>query len=236
MRRFELPYRGLAPILADCESWITMKKSIVSILCLAALFGAQQAVAADASAGKAKAAACGGCHGADGNSPAASFPKLAGLGEKYLIKQMQDIRDGARPVVEMTGQLDNMSEEDIADIAAYYDSQNRQLSGARDITLAGSDMTADEVLRFGERVYRGGNIETGVSSCTGCHSPSGNGNTPAGYPALGGQHADYIEKQLRLFRNNERTNDGESKVMQGVAAQMNDKEIKAVANYISGLK
>ena len=213
-----------------------MKKSIVSILCLVALFGAEQVVAGDAAAGQAKSAACAGCHGADGNSVVAGFPKLAGLGEKYLVKQMQDIRDGGRNVVEMTGMLNGMSDADLADIAAHFDAKARQLSGAKDITLAGSDMTADEVLRFGERVYRGGNIETGVSGCTGCHSPSGNGNAPAGYPALGGQHADYIEKQLRLFRSNERTNDGEAKVMRGVAARMNDKEIKAVANYISGLK
>lgn len=229
---------GLEPgvaILADCESRNNMKKSLLSIVCLlAALAGHQAFAAGDATSGESKVAMCGACHGADGNSPSGAFPKLAGLGEKYLVKQMQDIKSGNRPVIEMTGMLDAFSDQDLEDIAAFYDSKPRQLSGAKYITLVGIDNPA-EVLKLGEKVYRGGNMETGVASCTGCHSPSGNGNSPAGYPALGGQHAGYIEKQLLMFRNNERTNDGEGKVMQGVAAHMSDKEIKAVANYISGL-
>ena len=188
--------------------------------------------AGNAAAGEGQTALCAACHGADGNSAAPNFPKLAGLGEKYLQKQLMDIRDGNRAVLEMTGMLSSMTDQDLADIAAYYTSKPRALSGARQ---AGLDK--------GERVYRGGNIETGVPACTGCHSPAGNGNAPAGYPALGGQHAAYIAKQLRAFRAgahdpqaaDARTNDGDTRVMRGVAAQMNDVEIEAVANYISGL-
>jgi cytochrome c553 len=189
--------------------------------------------AGDAAAGQGKVAACAACHASDGNSPAPTFPKIAGLGEKYLLKQLQDIKSGVRPVPEMTGQLDAMSDQDLADIAAYYNAQTRQLSGSKEVKL-----------ELGESIYRGGNVHTGVAACIGCHSPSGNGNAPAGYPALGGQFADYIAKQLRAFRTaahdaedpSGRSNDGDAQVMRGVAARMTDQEISAVANYIAGLK
>lgn len=187
----------------------------------------------DATAGQAKTAMCAGCHGADGNSPAPNFPKLAGQGEKYLTKQLSDIKSGARTVVEMTGMLNAFSDQDLADIAAYFASKNIQMAGAR-----------EENLDRGERIYRGGNIETGVPACTGCHSPAGNGNAPAGYPALGGQFAQYTAKQLRAFRTGAddpgnpaaRTNDGDASIMRGVAAHMSDLEIDSVANFIAGLK
>ena len=188
--------------------------------------------AGDADAGQSKTAMCVACHGADGNSAAPNFPKLAGLGEKYLLKQMQDIKAGDRKILEMTGMLAAMSDQDLRDIAAFYDSQQLQLSGAEDVKL-----------ELGEKIFRAGNIETGVPACTGCHSPAGNGNDPAGYPALGGQYSAYIAKQLRAFRTAAhdledpagRRNDGETAVMRGVAARMTDQEIDAVANFISGL-
>jgi len=187
----------------------------------------------DAAAGQAKTAMCAGCHGVDGNSPLANFPKLAGQGEKYLTKQLNDIKSGARAVPEMTGMLNAFSDQDLADIAAYFESKTIQMAGAK-----------EENLDRGERVYRGGNIETGVPACTGCHSPAGNGNGPAGYPALGGQFAQYTAKQLRAFRTGAddpqnpaaRTNDGDASIMRGVAAHMSDVEIDAVANFIAGLK
>lgn len=189
--------------------------------------------AGNADAGKAKVATCTACHGADGNSLAPTFPKLAGLGEKYLLKQMQDVKSGERKIPEMTGMLDALSDQDLADIAAFYSSQKIQVSGAKEVKL-----------ELGEKIYRGGNIQTGVPACTGCHSPSGNGNSPAGYPALGGQYAAYIAKQLRAFRTAAhdsedpagRANDGDIAVMRGVAAHMTDQEIDAVANFISGLQ
>ena len=187
----------------------------------------------DAAAGQSKAAMCTACHGANGNSVVANFPKLAGQGEKYLIKQLKDIKSGSRKVVEMTGLLNAYSDQDLADIAAYYASKNIQMAGAK-----------EENLDRGESLYRGGNIETGVPACTGCHSPTGQGNAPAGYPAIGGQFAQYTAKQLRAFRtgahdpknDTARTNDGDIRVMRGVAAHMSDVEIEAVANFIAGLK
>lgn len=210
-----------------------MNKIFNGLALLVCTFIAPVAMASgNAAAGEEKTATCVACHGADGNSPSAAFPTIAGLGEKYLLKQLQDIQSGIRPIPEMTGMLDNMSEQDLADIAAFYDAQERQLVGAVELDL-----------ELGERIYRGGNVETGVPACIGCHAPTGNGNDPAGYPALGGQHADYTIKQLKAFRTgfddpenpSARVNDGEGRVMRGAAARMTDREIRAVANYISGL-
>ena len=185
----------------------------------------------DAAAGKTKAAACGACHGADGNSPAPTFPKLAGQGERYLVKQIHDIKSGARPVPAMAGQTDSLSDQDIADIAAYYAGQKGSVNQAK------KDLAAR-----GEAIYRGGVREKGVPACAACHSPTGVGNAPAGFPKLGGQHADYITTQLKAYRAAAdgdaagRANDGDTKPMRGVAARMSDAEIAAVASYISGLQ
>ena len=212
-----------------------MKKMILGMAAVLGLTLASSLVFAggDAAAGQAKTAMCAGCHGVDGNSPLPNFPKLAGQGEKYLNKQLNDIKSGARAIPEMTGMLNAFSDQDLADIAAYFGSKTIQMAGAKEENLA-----------RGERVYRGGNIETGVPACTGCHSPAGNGNAPAGYPALGGQYAQYTAKQLRAFRTGAddpqnpaaRTNDGDASIMRGVAAHMSDVEIDAVANFIAGLK
>lgn len=185
----------------------------------------------DAAAGKTKAAACGACHGADGNSPAPTFPKLAGQGERYLVKQIHDIKSGARPVPAMAGQTDSLSDQDIADIAAYYAGQKGSVNQAK-----------KDLVARGEAIYRGGVREKGVPACAACHSPTGAGNAPAGFPKLGGQHADYVTTQLKAYRAAAdgdaagRANDGDTKPMRGVAARMSDAEIAAVASYISGLQ
>ena len=220
-------------------------KYSLATLAIAAL--AQSAIAAgDAVAGKDKAAACGACHGSDGNSPAPNFPKLSNLGEKYLIKQIQDIQawDNAsadvkdktgRAVPEMVGQLTQLTQQDVKDIAAYFTAQTRQLSGAKALQVKVNAGIKVDGIEMGTRIYRAGNLETGVPACSGCHSPRGQGNAPAGYPMLSGQHAQYVEKQLRDFRAGERTNDGDTKIMRQVAEHMSDAEIIAVSNYISGL-
>ncbi|MCW8127847.1 c-type cytochrome [Microbulbifer halophilus] len=189
----------------------------------------------DAAAGKAKAAACAACHGPDGNSPAPTFPKIAGQGEKYLAKQLMDIKSGAREVPQMAGQLDNFDEQDLQDIAAHFASQNMQLSGSQAMSVTLNNGDSVDALVFGRDLYRAGNSETGVPACMGCHSPTGKGNAPAGYPRLGGQYAGYIESQLKAFRSGERANDGDTRTMRTVAKQLSDAEITAVANYIAGL-
>lgn len=189
-------------------------------------------------------AECVACHGQGGNSSTPAFPKIAGLGDKYLLKQLLDIKNASangdpkkpkRQVNEMAGLLDNKTDKDLEDIAAYYAAQSMQLSGAQDVQVQVNSGAKVDGLKLGARVYRAGNLETGVPACTGCHSPTGMGNAPAIFPRLSGQHADYIEKQLKAFRAGDRTNDGETQVMREVAAKMSDAEIKAVANFISGL-
>lgn len=191
--------------------------------------------AGDASAGQAKAAVCAACHGADGNSPAPTFPKIAGLGEKYLLKQMHDIKDGTRKVPEMTGMLDNLNDQDMADVAAFFNAQNMQLSGSEAFSVMLNSGDNVDGLALGRKVFRAGNATTNVPACMGCHSPTGQGNAPAGYPRLSGQYAEYVEKQLRAFREGTRANDGDTRVMRSVAKQLSDAEIKAVANYVAGL-
>ena len=191
-------------------------------------FTADATPVGDAAAGKSMSVACSACHGADGNA-VAPFPKLAGQGEKYLYKQLLDIRDGSRPVPTMVGQLDGKSDQELADIAAYYSSQSR--SGGQ---------TNPELLPLGEKVYRSGVADRNVAACTACHSPTGKGNAPAGYPALAGQNAQYVADQLRAYRKGYedaagRTNDGDAKIMRTTAFGLSDKEIEAVSSYIAGL-
>ncbi|MFT5482187.1 MAG: cytochrome c553 [Halieaceae bacterium] len=205
-----------------------MKKSVLITALLLGL--SAQAMAGDPAAGEAKSLVCGACHGADGNSLVPSFPKLAGQNERYLLKQLMDIKSGARVVPTMAGQLTAMSEEDMANLAAFYASKTN--SGGK---------TAAEKAGLGEDVYRGGIASRGVAACTACHSPTGTGNAPAGFPALAGQHADYIASQLRAFRkgaqdDSGRTNDGDTRIMRDIAFGMSDKEIDAVASYIAGLQ
>ncbi|MEH6491707.1 c-type cytochrome [Halopseudomonas sp.] len=202
-----------------------MNKLLVSLVLTLGVAASAHAVQGDAEAGQGKVAVCGACHGADGNSPAPNFPKLAGQGERYLLKQLTDIKEGRRNVVEMTGLLTDLDEQDLADIAAYFSSQT-QTMGVADPALA----------ERGEAIYRGGDLETGLPACTGCHSPTGKGNPPAGFPHLAGQHATYTAKQLTDFREGDRTNDGDAAIMRTVASRLSNKDIAAVASYIEGLR
>ncbi len=221
-----------------------MKNLVLKTFICAGLVGVSLGAFAkgDASNGKNLAATCAGCHGATGNSPTPMFPKLAGLGEKYLYKQLRDIQNvnGKKPkapsrsIPEMTGLLEGKSDQDLQDLAAYYAEQAIQLAGAKELQVQLNSGMKVDGLKLGAQVYRAGNLKTGVPSCTGCHSPRGLGNAPAGYPRVGGQYAAYIEKQLRAFRLGDRTND-DSMIMREVAAKMSDAEIIAVSNFISGL-
>ena len=197
--------------------------------CAQYAYSAEPMPAGDAAAGEAQTMVCAACHGADGNSAAPTFPKLAGQGQKYLYKQLQDIRDGARPVPTMVGQLDGKSNQDLADIAAYYAAQSRT-----------GGQTDPELLALGEAVYRGGIPERDVAACTACHSPTGAGNAPAGFPALAGQHAEYIAAQLVAYRRGYedetgRINDGDTRIMRITAFGLSDREIEAVSSYAAGL-
>jgi cytochrome c553 len=196
--------------------------------CVSSGFAAEANPVGDAAAGKSKSVACSACHGVDGNS-VAPFPKLAGQGERYLYKQILDIRDGLRSVPTMVGQLDGKTNQDLADIAAYFSEQ--EPTGGQ---------TNPEMLELGAKIYRSGVADRKVAACMACHSPTGQGNAPAGFPSLAGQHAQYVADQLRAYRKGYedptgRTNDAD-KVMRATAFGLSDKEIEAVSSYVSGLK
>ncbi len=205
---------------------------LATVLCGVPSVGLASAGATDgdATAGEALTAACAACHGQDGNSAVGAFPKLAGQNQRYLVKQLQDIKSGLRPVPQMAGQTDNMSAQDMANIAAFYEAQTTTVGQAK-----------ADLVELGERIYRAGVADKGVPACTACHSPTGQGNGPAGFPALGGQHAEYLAAQLKAFRTGAdqpekgRVNDGESRMMRNSAALLSDLEIDAVSSYISGL-
>jgi len=200
-----------------------MKRLVLLAAIALAATGAQ--AAGNAAAGKQLTTTCAACHGADGNSAAPSFPKIAGQGEKYLLKQLRDIKSGARMVPTMMGQLDDKSDQDLQDLAAYFASQTMTPAAAK-----------EDLVALGERIYRGGVPEKGVSACTACHSPKAMGNEPAGFPRLSGQYADYIASSLHAYRKEERNNDGDIRIMRDVAGRLSDKEIEAVASYASGLR
>ena len=164
---------------------------------------------------------CAACHGADGNSVAAANPSLAGQHADYIVKQLTEFKSGKRDNAIMKGMASALSEDDMKNVAAFYASKQPKPGAARN----------KELVALGEKIYRGGIADRQVPACAGCHSPSGAG-IPAQYPRLSGQHSDYTELQLKGFRDGVRKNNA---VMTGVAAKMNDREIKAVADYISGL-
>ena len=137
---------------------------------------------------------------------------------------MNDIKTGNRAVPEMTGLLDNMTDQDIQDIASYFASQKTSLEQAK-----------ADLVEKGQSIYRAGNMATGLAACTACHAPNGQGNGPAAFPALSGQHSTYIAAQLKKFRSGERANDGDARMMRDIAAKLSDSEIEAVSSYISGL-
>ncbi|MFO1371691.1 MAG: c-type cytochrome [Candidatus Competibacteraceae bacterium] len=200
-------------------------KKLVMIAATCALLGSATAALAegDATAGKAKSATCAACHGPDGNSAVAQYPKLAGQSADYLIKQLQEFKGGVRVNAIMAGMVAPLSPQDMEDLAAYFSSQ-KIVRGEADPALTAQ----------GEAVFRGGNLNSGVPACTACHGVSGAGNPAAKFPALAGQHAGYVEAQLKAFRAMERANDA-GQMMRSIAAKLTDAEIKAVASYMQGL-
>ncbi len=177
----------------------------------------------DLVAGEARfTAACAACHGADGNSGSPANPKLAQQHPEYLVKQLQEFKSGKRANAIMQGFAATLSDEDMKNIAYWVASKPAKPGFAKD----------KELVALGERIYRGGIADRQIAACAGCHSPNGAG-VPAQYPRLGGQHADYTVAQLTAFRDGVRKN---SVQMNQVAAKLNDREIKAVSDYIAGLR
>jgi cytochrome c553 len=167
-------------------------------------------------------AVCAACHAADGNSGIPLNPKLAQQHPEYLVKQLQEFKSGKRANAVMSGMVASLSESDMKNIAYWLSSKTAKPGFAKD----------KELVAMGERIYRGGIADRQVPACAGCHSPNGAG-IPSQYPRLGGQHADYAAAQLTSFRDGIRKN---SLQMSQVAAKMNDREIRAVSDYIAGLR
>ena len=203
-----------------------MKKVLTFVLTGLAISVAASAWAegGNAEAGKTKSATCAACHGADGNSVNPERPKLAGQLPSYIAKQVANFKEDARVNPSMSPMAKPLSEQDMADLAAYFSSQAAKPGEADQTKVA-----------LGEQMYKGGNNATGVAACAACHGPTGTGNPASNFPSLSGQHATYIKNQLNAFRKGERANDA-GKMMRNVAAKMTDAEIEAVAEYIAGLK
>jgi cytochrome c553 len=197
---------------------------------VAALFSVGTALAAtpaatrapDLAKGQAAAAVCVACHTADGSRGSPANPILAGQHPEYLVKQLQEFKSGKRKNAIMAGFAATLSDDDMRNVAAFYASKQAKPGAAKDKDLAA----------LGEKIYRGGIGDRNIPACAGCHSPSGAG-IPSQYPRVGGQHGDYTEAQLVAFRSGAR---GNSTQMMQIAAKMNDREIKAVSDYIAGLR
>lgn len=175
----------------------------------------------NADQGKSKSASCAACHGVVGNSVAADYPKLAGQHATYLVSTLKAYRDGSRANAIMAGMSATLSDEDITDLAAYYAIQ----------ATSGGAVDVDLVAR-GEQLFRFGDSAKGVSACAACHGPTGAGVSSAGFPSLKGQWAGYTETQLKAYREGSRAN----AMMNGVAQNLSDADIQAVAGYVGGLQ
>ncbi|MBH9576056.1 c-type cytochrome [Inhella proteolytica] len=164
---------------------------------------------------------CAACHTADGSRGSPANPILAGQHPEYLAKQLADFKSGKRKNAIMAGFAGTLSEDDMRNVAAFYGSKTAKPGFAKN----------KDSVALGQQIYRGGIAAKGVPACAGCHSPNGAG-LPVQYPRVGGQHADYTEAQLNAFRAGSRVN----VQMSAIAAKMNDAEIKAVSDYIAGLR
>jgi cytochrome c553 len=179
--------------------------------------------AGDPAKGKTLSQTCAACHSADGNSINPIWPKLAGQHTQYLVKQIQDFKDGKRVNDQMAPMVAALSEQDIADLAAYFSSQKIKHGSAK-----------PELIEAGQKLYRAGDTQAGIPACMACHGPAGAGNPAALYPTIAGQHAAYTATQLKAFKSEERSNDA-NKVMRTISASMTNAQIEAVSEYIQGL-
>lgn len=187
----------------------------------------------DAERGAKLSAQCVACHGAQGLSVVPNFPKLAGQGEKYTVKQLRDMKTGARQVPEMAAIMPGLTEQDWLDLGSYFAKQSPPAP----------EQVPTELIEAGRRLYHAGDVEHGIAACAACHGAAGEGMPAAGFPRLAGQHAAYIAAQLQNYRaagrgddaGKKRDNDGDSKMMRTNAAKLSDAQIKAVSAYVSGL-
>ena len=203
------------------------------LLAVAFQVRAESLIEGSIEAGKAKSITCTACHGPAGISSTALWPNIAGQGASYLVTQLTAFRDGAldpdnatRYDISMTPMSMLLTDEDIRDLAVYYESLPAPAQAVADASLVDK----------GEALYRGGNIQSGTAACLACHGPTGRGNPAAEYPALQGQHAVYTAKQLRDYAADTRKSDGKTRMMRDIAARLTEEDILALASYVQGLR
>jgi cytochrome c553 len=200
-------------------------KLIATFFALSSLYAVGVAQAeGNATAGQAKAATCAACHGVDGNSSNPEWPSLAGQHASYIDKQVHAFKSGVRQSPIMMPMVANLSDPDIADIAAYFESQ----------TARGGEADKSRVA-LGQKLYRGGNGKTQVPACLACHGPTGRGNPASMYPSIRGQHATYLIAQLNAYKKGDRKTDA-TKAMNDIAGRLSEDEIAAVTSYVQGLR
>jgi cytochrome c553 len=187
---------------------------------------AESLVDGSAEAGQAKSVTCTACHGQQGVSMSPLWPNIAGQNAPYLHAQLRAFKEGTRYDPLMTPQSMLLSDEDMADLAVYYEGLPEASQSVKDESLVAR----------GEALYRGGNLDKGIAACLACHGPSGKGNPAAKYPALRGQHADYTAKQLNDYASGARTSDGKTNVMRDIASRLSKEDIEALSSYVQGLK
>ena len=176
--------------------------------------------------GKARSSTCTACHGAAGNSVNPLWPNIAGQSANYVIGQLKSFKNGSRSNPLMTPQAMLLSDEDMRDVAVYFESLPAPAMAVADPSK----------LVKGEALYRGGDSDNYVAACLACHGPTGRGNPAAQYPALQGQHATYTAKQLRDYASEARTSDGRTRIMRDIAARLSEDDIVALASYVQGLR
>lgn len=179
-----------------------------------------------AEAGKSKSLTCSACHGADGNSVNPMWPNIAEQHSNYIFEQLQAFKTGTRSDILMTAQTLALAEQDMRDLAAYFESQQAAVRPVADPATIDS----------GEQLYRGGDEAAGIPACIACHGPTGRGNPAASYPSLQGQYANYTAKQLRDYASGARKSDGRTKVMRDIAQRLSEKDIVDIASYVQGLQ
>jgi len=204
---------------------------------VAPLVESKPATFGDAKAGQAKAGACAACHGLDGNSTDAQYPKIAGQHERFIWRQLKLFKSGERENPIMQGMAAPLSEQDMRDIGAYFATQKALPGVADDTPIKGGPNDGKKFYQVGESLFRAGKAKAGVPACLACHGPVGRGNPGPSYPSLGGQHSSYTAARLKFFRDGGvwGKDSNANAVMKGVAKNLSDEEIQGLATYIEGL-
>lgn len=208
---------------------MVMKKIISALATLVVLSGIAQAdglVDGDAAVGQTKSITCAACHGQDGNSVNPVWPSIAGQHATYMVEQLQAFKNGSRTEPLMLGQVMTLSDEDMRNLAVYYEG----------MSPAAKSVADPAVISLGERLYRGGDRASNASACIACHGPTGRGNPAASVPSVRGQYAVYSAAQLRAYASGARKSDGATRVMRDIASTLSEEEIVAVASYMQGLQ